>query len=284
MLDEEKNSSVIKVAKIFALETDIFIQICQKEKMLTVSLQPLKKFLELNAVKKLSSQEGVKIIFTSGDKRTKAFRADLIQQFYPSKVTENPNEKNTQTEIGFKKNINMRHEGMKFMGERIINFEAKRIQSDFELCCIADGNVYPKTIKGIVETILENLYAVQSEEYPHYERRSVHRVTLDSEEVPKNNQQATMTDQITQYGEENPDEDFLKGMIEMAKKILDSESARLKHSEWFGYDMFEVRKDKKFKNWKSTTPSKLVDELNEKLYQMRYLKMDLDGEKKYPWG
>ena len=93
-----------------------------------------------------------------------------------------------------------------------------------------------------------------------------------------------MTDQITQYGEENPDEDFLKGMIEMAKKILDSESARLKHSEWFGYDMFEVRKDKKFKNWKSTTPSKLVDELNEKLYQMRYLKMDLDGEKKYPWG
>ena len=76
MLDEEKNSSVIKVAKIFALETDIFIQICQKEKMLTVSLQPLKKFLELNAVKKLSSQEGVKIIFTSGDKRTKAFRAD----------------------------------------------------------------------------------------------------------------------------------------------------------------------------------------------------------------
>ena len=77
MLDEEKNSSVIKqVAKIFALETDIFIQICQKEKMLTVSLQPLKKFLELNAVKKLSSQEGLKIIFTSGDKRTKAFRAD----------------------------------------------------------------------------------------------------------------------------------------------------------------------------------------------------------------
>ena len=44
--------------------------------MLTVSPQPLKKLPELNAVKKLSSQEGVKNIFTSGDKRTKAFQAD----------------------------------------------------------------------------------------------------------------------------------------------------------------------------------------------------------------
>ena len=82
---------------------------------------------------------------------------------------------------------------MKFMGERIVNFEAKRIQNNFELCCIADENVYPKTIKGIVETVLENLYAVQSKEYPHYERRSVHRVTLASEELPKNYHQATMT-------------------------------------------------------------------------------------------
>ena len=207
-----------------------------------------------------------------------------FSSFIPSKVIENPNEKTTQTEIGFKKNINMRHEGMKFMGERIINFEAKRIQDNFELCCIADENVYPKTIKGIVENVLQNLYTVQSDEYPHYERRSVHRVTLASEELLKTNQQAAMTDQITQYGEENPDEDFLKGMIEMAMKILDSESKRLKHSEWFGYDMFKVRKDKKFKNWKSKTPAKLVEELNEKLYQMRHMKMDLDGEKKYPWG
>ena len=213
----------------------------------------------------------------------KLFKLTKFSSFIPSKVIENPNEKTTQTEINFKKNINMKHEGMKFMGERIINFEAKRIHQDFKLCCIADENVYPKNIKGIVENVLGNLEAVQEKEkYPDWERHEVRKVTLDSEELPKRKPKATMTDQITQYGEENPDEDFLKGMIDMAKKILDSESARLRHES--GWDMFDVRKKKEFKKWKSKTPAKLVDELNQKLYDMRYQKADWDDEEQNGYG
>ena len=136
------------------------------------------------------------------------------------------------------------------MGERIVNFEAKRIHQDFKLCCIADENVYPKNIKGIVENVLRNLDAVQKkEEYPNWERHEVREVSLDSEEIPKRKPKATMTDQITQYG-----------------------------------DMFDVRKKKEFKKWKSKTPAKLVDELNQKLYDMRYQKADWDDEEENGYG
>ena len=177
----------------------------------------------------------------------------------------------------------MKHEGMKFMGERIINYEAKRIHQNFELCCVADENAYPKSIKGIVENVMENLNAVQEkEEYPNWERHEVREVKLDKEELPKKKPKAQVVDQITQYGEENPDEDFQKGMLDIAKKILNSESNRLRHES--GWDMFEVGKNKEFKKWKGKTPAKLVEELNEKLYKMRYRKADWDDEEENGYG
>ena len=252
--------------------------------MLTRSLRRPKKLLELSVVKKLSNKERIKISSLKYDLSGKLCRAELHHLIsYPSKVIENPNEKCTQTEISFKKPINMKHEGMKFMAERIINFEAKRIHGDFELCCIADENVYPKSIKGIVEKVMENLDAVQEkEQYPNWERHEVRKVSLDSEELPKKKPKATMVDKITQYGEDNPDEDFQKGMIDIAKKVLDSESARLKNEH--GFDMFDVRKNKEFKKWKSKTPAKLVDELNEKMYNMRHQKADWDDEEENGYG
>merc|ERR1711946_108473 len=48
--------------------------------------------------------------------------------------------------------------------------------------------------------------------------------------------------------------------------------------------MFDVRKKKEFKKWKSKTPAKLVDELNKKLYDMRYQKADWDDEEENGYG
>ena len=101
---------------------------------------------------------------------------------------------------------------MKIMGGRIINYEAKRIHQKFELCCIAEENAYPKSIKAIVENVMKNLKAVQKkEEYPNWEGHEVREVKLDREELPK------------------------KGMIDIAEKILNSESKRARHKN--GWDM-----------------------------------------------
>ena len=75
---------------------------------------------------------------------------------------------------------------MKIIGWRIINYEAKRIHQKFELCCIAEENAYPKSIKAIVENVMKNLKAVQKkEEYPNWEGHEVREVKLDREELPK---------------------------------------------------------------------------------------------------
>ena len=181
----------------------------------------------------------------------------------PTKASKTINQ-GTQTD-GVYEIKSMKKEGVKFVASRIYNYEAKRATGNFEICCIADDHfflgsqdekvenkldVIQKTITKLIagskrraqvpmidisspEALSEQacmlFVEIQSKDKKEYERWEEHisNYEFKCEELTLPSENATMMDKMTQYGEDNPDEDFSEGIKFMAMKILESESERL---------------------------------------------------------
>ena len=184
----------------------------------------------------------------------------------------------TQTD-GFQIELNSLEEGKKFLAKRIFNFEALRVHRDYEICSIADirfngdDSISSQAIKYLSKIQAKDNKVYKWREQDIFTRR--HRENCEKN-VPRN-RLAQMSDQMTQYGEDNPDEDFLEGMKLMADDIELAENSRLGTNYWC--DSAEARR--KRKPWKSTCPSDLINEVADKMTEIRVTKGKYDSGDKW---
>lgn len=184
----------------------------------------------------------------------------------------------TQTD-GFQIEINSFEEGKKFLAKRIFNFEAFRIHQDYEICSIADfrfnsdDSISSQAINYLSKIQAKDDKVYKWREQDIYTRR--HRENCEKN-VPRN-RFAQMSDQMIQYGEDNPDEDFLEGMKLMADDIELAEKSRLGTNYWC--DSEEARR--KRKPWKSTCPHDLINEVADKMTEIRVTKGKYDSGDKW---
>ena len=153
-------------------------------------------------------------------------------------------------------------EGLKFLAERINNFESMRIHGSYELCSIADKRCYPKNEQGIINMAHYNLDVIQEND------------TLDSQHAMKSSEimtheTADTRDKMTCWGEDNPHPDFLNGMKLMAYRIRKTELSRLDYDEFTTDWQFD---------WNSSKPIDLVKEVADTMVGMRKLKALLSEE------
>ena len=153
-------------------------------------------------------------------------------------------------------------EGLKFLAERINNFESMRIHGSYELCSIADKLCYPKNEQGIINMAHYNLDIIQEND------------TLDSQHAMKSSEIMThkttdTRDKMTCWGEDNPHPDFLNGMKLMAYRIRKTELSRLDYDEFTTDWQFD---------WNSSKPIDLVKEVADTMVGMRKLKALLSEE------
>ena len=133
----------------------------------------------------------------------------------------------------------MKREGLKFLVNRFYNYESKKFSYSYKMCSIADELVFSKSDVEVTESedsdlyflcnlALDHLRTIQRD-ITHFEQHDeqFHYYKLDSEECIFPSENSIRIDQMTQYGEDNSDEDFLEGMKFMAMKIVEHESARL---------------------------------------------------------
>ena len=73
---------------------------------------------------------------------------------------------------------------------------------------------------------LDYLRTIQEKDKKYRDKWEENATVLKSEEPTLSLENSTTVDKMTQYGDENPDEDFFKGAMFMAKKILEHESRR----------------------------------------------------------
>ena len=73
---------------------------------------------------------------------------------------------------------------------------------------------------------LDYLTTIQEKDNKHRDKWEEKMTVLRSEKLTLSSETSTKVDQMTQYGEDNPDEDFFEGAKFMAIKILENESER----------------------------------------------------------
>lgn len=156
-------------------------------------------------------------------------------------------------------------EGLKFLAERINNFESMRIHGNYELCAIADKRCYPKNEQGIINMAHYNLDVIQEND------------TLDSQHAMKSSEIMThkttdTRDKMTCWGEDNPAKEFMNGIKLMAYRIRKTELSRLDYDEFTSDWQFD---------WNSGKPIDLVNEVADTMVGMRKLKALLSEEDRF---
>ena len=112
-------------------------------------------------------------------------------------------------------------------------FEDERYQEEYYRANAPDGvtPVYADHVElnFLEHKAIEFLETIQEKDKKYREtwEERIYNYRLDSEELSIPAKNSASVDKMTQYGEDNPDEDFFKGVKFMAKEILESESMRL---------------------------------------------------------
>ena len=140
-------------------------------------------------------------------------------------LTKNSSPVNATTQTVGTYKMNQMEEGKQFLAERIFNFEAQRIHGGFEMCSIADKRFDSEN--HISWQAIDYLQKIQEKDDGYYEWRLQHTPRLKHETLIVRSKYARMIDQMTQYGEDNPNEDFTKGMNSMVDDIIRAEESRL---------------------------------------------------------
>ena len=166
----------------------------------------------------------------------------------------------TQTDF-FEVDCNQK-EGLKFIAERIFNFESMRIHGNYDLCSIADKRSYPKTEQAIINEAHYNMDIIQEYE-SQFSPSSSKSQEVNFPERMTEKEATHMNHKTTCWGEDNPDVEFLSGMKFMAYRIRKTELSRL------DYDEFTT--DWQFK-WESDNPIDLINEVASTMAGMRKLK------------
>ena len=192
-----------------------------------------------------------------------ASKATSIQLKISCKPVRTSKTQSTQTDF-FEMDSNEK-EGLKFLAERIYNFEAIRIHGNYDLCSIADKRSYPKNDQGIINEAHYNLDIIQENE------------TIDSQHAMKSPDMsqekiADANDKMTCWGEENPSSGFLDGMKMMAYRIRKTELSRLDYDEFTTDWQFD---------WSASKPIDLVNEVADTMVGMRKLKALLNEEDQF---
>ena len=163
----------------------------------------------------------------------------------PLRKNVSPVEQGTQTD-GFNEINSMKKEGLKFLVSRISSYEAKRATESFKPCSIADEHFFLKTegteewesenekkryfirILGYQEDFeaiidadcnelgylnyksIEHLDTIQQEDQKYREPWEEHisHYDLKSEKLPTPITNSALVDKMTQYGDDNLDDDF----------------------------------------------------------------------------
>ena len=144
----------------------------------------------------------------------------------------------------------MKKEGLKFLVSRFFNYESKRATYSYRMCSIADDHFYLKSDTNESNSAASGIDANDSIHFDlcysaldflrkthgqyfgtfHYfdrDEETFDKYKLKAMELNLASPNSFMVDAMTQYGEDNPDEDFFEGMKFMAKRIIEYESQRL---------------------------------------------------------
>ena len=199
--------------------------------------------------------------FDDGSLLTNANVEEATRKTVSSNNNQTTSDQATQTEF-FEVHCNQK-EGLKFLAERIYNFESKRIHGSYELCSIADKRSYPKTEQEIINKAHYNMDLIQEHETQYFSRSCKTQQPVEMPASMSEQETTHLNHKMTCWGEENPDIEFLNGMKFMAYRIRKTELSRL--------DYDECTSDWQY-DWQSNKPIDLINEVASTMVGMRKLK------------